>query len=136
MPVFNDDNIAFNYRDERQGIPFFFQHGLGGDINQPFSLFQPPAGFRMIAFDCRGHGLTEPLGDEEKIGISNFADDLRALMDYLKIPRAVVGGISMGSAISINFAMRFPERLLGLILSRPAWLEGPLPRNVEVYGLM
>jgi pimeloyl-ACP methyl ester carboxylesterase len=136
MPVFNHDNIAFNYRDEGQGLPFIFQHGLGGDLMQPFSLFQPPAGFRMLAFDCRGHGLTVPLGDEEKISIAGFADDLLAFMDYMKIQRAIIGGISMGSAIAINFAMRFPERTLGLVLSRPAWLEGPLTRNVEVYGMM
>jgi pimeloyl-ACP methyl ester carboxylesterase len=136
MAVFDWDNICFNYRDEGEGFPFFFQHGLGGDLHQPFTLFRPPAGFRLIGFDCRGHGLTEPLGSEDKIGIAAFADDLLALMNRLEIERAVIGGISMGSALALNFALRHADRVAGLVLSRPAWLEGPLKRNVEVYGQM
>src|SRR5437588_12915385 len=39
----------------------------------------------------------------------------------------------MGAAIALNFALRFPDRVLGLILSRPAWLDRPLPENVRVF---
>jgi pimeloyl-ACP methyl ester carboxylesterase len=55
-------------------------------------------------------------------------------MDYLRLPQAIVGGISMGAAVALNFTLRFPERVLGLILSRPAWLDGPLPSNVRIYA--
>ncbi len=136
MPSFQHDNIRFHYLDAGQGLPFFFQHGLGGDVSQPFGLFQPPEGIRLITFDCRGHGQSEPLGDPEKISIATFADDLRALMDHLNIREAVIGGISMGSAIALNLVLRFPDRVQGLVLSRPAWLEGPIPRNVEVYSFI
>ncbi len=57
------DGIDFHYRDEGRGIPFVFQHGLGGDINQPFGLYRPAADVRLIALDMRGHGETRPLGD-------------------------------------------------------------------------
>ena len=43
MPFFARDSLQFHYRDEGRGIPFVFQHGLGADLTQPFSLFRPPA---------------------------------------------------------------------------------------------
>jgi pimeloyl-ACP methyl ester carboxylesterase len=54
-------------------------------------------------------------------------------MDHLRIERAVVGGISMGAAVALNFALRYPQRLLGLVLHRPAWLDGPRRDNVAVF---
>lgn len=130
------DGIRFHYRDEGGGVPFFFQHGLGADLNQPFSLCRAPAGIRLIAFDARAHGKTTPVGSEEKISLTTFADDLGALMDHLAIRQAVVGGISMGAAITLNFALRHPERVLGLVQSRPAWLDAPNPWNVTMFSLV
>src|SRR5262245_29135793 len=127
MPTFRHDGLEFHYRETGGGLPFVFQHGLGADLNQPFCLFQPPPGFRLIAFDCRAHGLTTPLGTENKINIATFADDLAALLDHLSIAAAVVGGISMGAALALDFALRFRGRVLGLVLSRPAWLDQPHP---------
>jgi pimeloyl-ACP methyl ester carboxylesterase len=49
------------------------------------------------------------------------------------LPSAVIGGISMGAGISLNFVLRFPGRVRGLVLSRPAWLDRPLPENMEVF---
>jgi pimeloyl-ACP methyl ester carboxylesterase len=130
------DGITFHYQDAGRGIPFFYQHGLGGSVEQPFGLFQPPAGFRMISFDCRGHGQTRPIGPAEKLSVSTFADDLLALMDQLRIPRAIIGGISMGAALALNFTIRNPERVRALILQRPAWLDCPRHDNVGVYPYM
>ncbi len=135
MPfLFSHDGLNFHYQDTGSGTPFFFQHGLGGDVSQPFGLFRPPDGIRLIAFDARGHGETRPLGPPEKISIASFADDLLALMDHLQLRQAVVGGISMGAAISLNFTLRFPTRVLGLVLSRPAWLDRPFPENVAIFS--
>jgi len=135
MPFFERDGIRFHFRESGEGIPFFFQHGLGADSSQPFNLFKPPPGFRLIAFDCRAHGQTA-VGVPQKISLSMFSDDLRALMEFLKIEKAVVGGISMGAAIALNFSLRFPERILGLILQRPAWLAEPNRKNVEIFGFI
>lgn len=136
MSVFTYDGIHFHYRDTGSGLPVFFQHGLGADSSQPFSLFLPPPGFRLLAFDCRAHGETRPLGDPERISIPSFADDLLALMDHLGISRAIVGGISMGAAIALHFTLSHPDRVLGLILSRPAWLDSPRTNNVQIFQLI
>ena len=136
MPLFQRDEIRFYYRDEGAGVPFFFQHGLGADLTQPFSLCQPPSGIRLIGFDARAHGQTKPVGPEEKISFNTFTDDLRALMDHLQVRQAIVGGISMGAAITLNFALRNPGRVLGLVQSRPAWLDAPNPWNVAMFSLI
>jgi pimeloyl-ACP methyl ester carboxylesterase len=134
MSVFVRDGLDFHYRDEGQGLPLVFQHGLGGDLNQPFSVYRPSPGIRLLGFDARGHGRTSPLGDPNKLSIETLADDLIAFLDHLGIDRAVIGGISLGSAVAVNVARRFPDRLLGLVLSRPAWIDGPNPANVRLYS--
>jgi pimeloyl-ACP methyl ester carboxylesterase len=136
MNVFERNGVRFRYREEGDGLPFVFQHGLGGDLTQPFGVYRPAAGVRLIGFDFRGHGETRPLGDVAKLTIANLADDLVALLDHLAIERAVIGGISLGSAVAVNTALRYPERLLGLVLSRPAWIDKPLPENVHLYSMI
>ena len=44
MPFFDHDDVQFHYREAGRGLPFVFQHGLGGDINQPFGLYRPDPG--------------------------------------------------------------------------------------------
>ena len=134
MPFFERDGLNFHFRDEGRGLPFVFQHGLGGDVNQPFDLYRPLPGIRLVAFDMRGHGETRPLGDVDKLTIATLADDSIGLLDYIGIKEAVVGGISLGAAIAVNVAIRYPHRVLGLVLVRPAWIDRPLPENVALYA--
>src|SRR5205823_5336462 len=79
---------------------------------------------------------TRPNGQPQKIQFETFADDLLALMDHLEIKRAIVGGISMGAGVALNFGLRFPHRVLGLVLSRPAWLDAPNAWNVKIFTLI
>lgn len=136
MPGFHREGLSFHYRDEGRGLPFVFQHGLGGDASQPCSVYGPAAGIRLLSFDFRAHGQTHPLGDPERLTISSFADDVIAFLDHLHIDRGVIGGISLGSAVAVNVALRHQDRVIGLVLSRPAWIDGPLPENVRLYGLI
>ncbi len=134
MPYLDHDHLQFHYRETGTGIPFLFQHGLGGNIEQTFGLFEPPEGVRMIGIDCRGHGKTLPLGDPQRISIATFAEDLIALLDMLQIEQAITGGISMGAAVTLNLTLRFSHRVIGLVQSRPAWLAAPNPRNTRWFG--
>ena len=136
MLFFEHDSLRFHYRESGSGIPFVFQHGLGADADQTFELFQPPAGFRLLTFDCRGHGETRPHGPDEKISVEQFTEDLRAFLDHMRIERAVIGGISMGAAIALRFALEYPDRLLGLVLSRPAWLDESRADNLQVFATL
>jgi pimeloyl-ACP methyl ester carboxylesterase len=136
MPFFDHDGIRFHYADKGAGIPFIFQHGLGADVNQPLELCRPPDGFRLLALDCRAHGETRPVGPEEKISVEQFCEDVRAFLDHLEIAKAVVGGISMGAAMALRFALEHPERVLGLVVSRPAWLDESREDNLRVFATL
>ena len=136
MAFFIHDGIQFHYQDSGSGLPFVFQHGLGADVTQPFGLFQPPPGIRLLAFDARAHGQTQPAGEPSKLRFAAFGDDLRAFLDHLHIERTILGGISMGAALALHFTLRWPKRVVGLVLSRPAWLEAPCPWNVKIFTLV
>ncbi|HYY29964.1 MAG TPA: alpha/beta hydrolase [Chthoniobacterales bacterium] len=140
MASFYRDGLQFNYATRGLGTnTLIFQHGIGGTLAQPFRFLIPSNAdpntdkepvnharqFRLAAFDFRAHGAT-PLGDPEKLRIDIFADDLVAFMDYLQIERAVLGGISMGAAVALSAASRYPERCVALVLCRPAWLNGSM----------
>ena len=133
MPNFAHDGLCFHYVESGDGLPVVFQHGLGCDLSQIVNLFQPPPTFRLITMDARAHGQTQPLGPVEKLGFNTFAEDLVALLDHLGINQAVVGGSSMGAAMALNMALRFPQRVQALILYRPCWIDQPLPANASGY---
>jgi pimeloyl-ACP methyl ester carboxylesterase len=65
-----------------------------------------------------------------------MADDMAALLDYLRLPRAFVGGVSMGAGISLTFGLRYPQRVRALILNRPAWLDTPNPPNLSILTVI
>jgi pimeloyl-ACP methyl ester carboxylesterase len=135
MATFERDGIVFHYLDVGQGTPFVFQHGIGGDVRQPAGLFAPSKGVRLLCLDARAHGRTQPLGDPSALTFDVFGDDLVAWLDHLGLERAIIGGISMGAGVALNVAVRYPERVAGLVLSRPAWLDGPMPpENVARYA--
>jgi pimeloyl-ACP methyl ester carboxylesterase len=116
---------------ERARLAFVFQHGLGGDRRQPMELYAHLPGIHLIAMDCRGHGKTQPLGDPDLLRFDVFADDVLALLDHLGIDQFVAGGISMGAGVALNIALRVAQRVVGLLLIRPAWLAQPLPPNLD-----
>jgi pimeloyl-ACP methyl ester carboxylesterase len=137
MATFRRDGIVFHYLDAGQGLPFVFQHGIGGDVGQPAGVFRPPHGIRLLCLDVRAHGQTQPLGDPSALTFDAFGDDLVAWLDHLGVGRAVIGGISMGAGVALNVGVRYPERVAGLVLSRPAWLDGPMPpENVARYATL
>jgi pimeloyl-ACP methyl ester carboxylesterase len=140
MASFYSDGLQFHYGTRGPGPDtFFFQHGIGGSHVQPLRFLQPIRNerspidgqrtclpqMRLAAFDFRAHGRT-PLGDPKKLRLDIFADDLVAFMDHLQVERAVLGGISMGAAVALNAAARYPQRCIALVLSRPAWLDGSM----------
>jgi pimeloyl-ACP methyl ester carboxylesterase len=133
MAYFIHEGIRFHYIDLGEGTPFVFQHGLGGSTEQIQNIFIPPAGIRLLSFDFRGHGETNEIGPEEKLGFETFGSDLAAFLDHLNLEKAIIGGISMGAAVSLNFVLRYPSRTTGSVFSRPAWLDQPM--NPEIRDL-
>lgn len=81
--------------------------------------YQVPAftarGYRVIAYDRRGYGRSEivPSGPQPGTG----ADDLRALLDALKLDRVHLVGSAAGGIVSLDFAVSFPDRLRSLVVA-------------------
>lgn len=70
--------------------------------------------YRTVRYDRRGYGLSDP----PKEAWSDL-DDLHAVLDALKIDRAVLVGNSNGSRLAVDFALAHPERVSGLVLVGP-----------------
>lgn len=132
MPFLEHDGIRFHYDFTGAGPGLAFAHGLTGNMEHARELIGTVPGYRQVFWDARGHGKTSPAGPVKGFAFDVFAQDLAALLDRLEIQQAVVGGISMGAAVSARFAIRYPERVRGLILVRPAWLTEPLPGGLEM----
>ena len=133
MPFLELHGIRFHYVQSGLNGPLVvFQHGLGGEVSQPQGILGHSETLQALSFDCRGHGRTEPLGPPAQLTFATFADDLGAILDALGIERVIVGGISMGAGLALNFAIRYPSRVGGLILARPAWLDTGYPENLEI----
>jgi pimeloyl-ACP methyl ester carboxylesterase len=126
------DGCRLAYETTGDGLPVLWQHGLGADHQQPAEVFPPLPGICRITFECRGHGASE-LGDPEQLSIGSFAMDALTLLDHLEINQAIAGGISLGAAIALRLAARNPNRVCGLILGRPAWVDGPSPETMAAY---
>jgi pimeloyl-ACP methyl ester carboxylesterase len=113
--------------DAGQGPPLVFLHGGLADHRAAWARFGALAGtHRVITPDLRGSGRSIYAG---KLSWDKLADDVVAVLGQLGIERAIVGGMSMGSAVAVRFALRHPQCLRGLILMSPVYpgADRPLP---------
>ena len=130
---------AANYRLELDGGgdgAVVLLHGLGGELAQLWGVTTGSVGGRpapILAADAREHGGTPTL-DVEALSFDLMARDVIGLAEHLRLgPRLVLIGVSMGAATALAVALRYPDRVHGLVLVRPAWLDRPLPENLRVF---
>jgi pimeloyl-ACP methyl ester carboxylesterase len=64
---------------------------------------------RVIAVEMQGHGRTADI--QRDFSYENLADDIAALLDYLKLPKADVLGYSMGACVAMQVAIRHPTKV-------------------------
>ncbi len=112
------------------GMPFVFQHGLGGDAGQTAEVFPANSGRRLITLECRGHGRSEA-GPETAFSLVQFCDDLGSMIESTLSGPVDIGGISMGAAITLMLAIRKPEIVKSLVIARPAWRLDMAPPNMQ-----
>ncbi|ANN59893.1 alpha/beta hydrolase [Mesorhizobium loti NZP2037] len=88
-------------------------HGFT-DTSRSFSLLAPHlAGRRLIMPDLRGHG-DSPAG--KGFGITDFADDIAALIRHLHLDQPVVVGHSLGAMVAFALAARHRELIAGMVV--------------------
>lgn len=120
MQHFSNDGVGLAYIDvpahDGGGVPVLLIHGFASNhstnwIGPQWVRSLTHAGYRVIAFDNRGHGQSDKLYDPEAYTTFAMADDARALLDHLGIERAGVIGYSMGARISAFLTQAHPERV-------------------------
>ncbi len=121
MGRFRHDDIEIDYLDGGQGEPIVLVHGFASTkevnwANPGWVSTLTQAGYRVIALDNRGHGASAKPHDPAAYHSATMAEDVRALLDHLAIPRADVMGYSMGARIAAFLALGHPARVRSLIL--------------------
>jgi len=134
MPSFNHDGVEIAFLDQGEGEPIVLVHGFAS--NKEVNWVAPGwmatltgAGRRAVALDNRGHGASTKLYEPAAYHSRFMADDVRALLDHLGLPRADVMGYSMGARIAAYLALAHPDRV------RSAVLGGLGSRLVDGVGL-
>lgn len=99
------------------GIPVLFVHGgPGGGCDSRGRCFFDPERYRIILFDQRGSGQSTPHAELSGNTTQHLLDDMERLREYLGIEQWLLFGGSWGSTLSLLYAERYPQRVLGLIL--------------------
>jgi pimeloyl-ACP methyl ester carboxylesterase len=113
------------------GKPLVFQHGLGASRLQIEELLTSLSGIQLLTADVPGHG-SHILQKSFTPSFDRYTDEMIRIMDLAGIDKAVAGGLSMGAGIAANLACRYPQRVAGLILLRPAWYLSSTPDNLQI----
>jgi len=101
--------------------PLILVHGLllSQKMHRPLAEDLAARGNRVITVDMLGHGESDRPRDMWRYSMSQFGEQLIALMDHLEMPEAVVMGTSLGANTSLELASVAPERLRGMIVEMP-----------------
>lgn len=103
------------YEAKGEGTPMVFLHdGLVGSAGWEASFDHLAKSFRVIRYDRRGFGRSEP-----PKGPYSDVDDLQAVFETLKISRAVLVGCSNGSRLAVDYTLAHSDRVEALVLVGP-----------------
>jgi pimeloyl-ACP methyl ester carboxylesterase len=111
------NGLQMYYEIYGQGQPLVLIHGGGSTIESNFSRLIPllSKDHQLIAIEEQGHGHTKSI--DRPFTFENSADDIAALLDYLKIARADVLGFSNGGSIAMRLAGRHPNKVASVIVA-------------------
>ena len=116
------------------GVPIVLLHGLTATrryVVHGSSALQR-AGHRVVAYDARGHGDSDPAQPYDYAALSA---DLLGVLDDHGLERAALAGASMGAHTAVRLALDHPGRVRALALITPAWLPGE-PRDLERWDAL
>ncbi len=121
-------------------LPIVLVHGTGASLHtwDGWTKALVRQGRRVIRFDLPAFGLTGPFTGrwaEEPYHGDTYARFTLALLDHLQVPRAVVGGNSLGGEVAWRTAHTAPQRVAALVLvdaAGPAFVPESMPLGFVV----
>lgn len=113
-----DDGVRLFYEEAGAGAPVLFVHEFAGDHRswEP-QLRYFSRSYRCIAYNARGYPPSDVPEDWQGYSQARVRDDVRAVLDALKIQRAHIVGLSMGAFATLHFGFAYPERALSLTVA-------------------
>ena len=117
LRVSGSHTLYWEQRGNVNGVPIVLLHGGPGSGSNPAStcLFNPKH-YRIVSFDQRGCGKSQPQGSTKENNLDRLIKDVNALRQHLGITQWIVYGSSWGSTLSLAYGARYPESCLGFIL--------------------
>jgi len=118
--------VELSGEEAGSGIPVLLLHGLTATRRYVVmgSRLLERSGHRVIQYDARAHGQSSGVAHElaqEGYTYDRLGDDAVAVLDQLGVERAVLAGASMGAHTLLNVALRYPERVAGIVVVTPAY---------------
>lgn len=111
------NGASIHYVSQGRGTPMLLLHGypLSGELFARNRDALAGAGYRVITIDHRGYGKSVAPADDAG-SLDTYAKDALAVMDQLKVSKAIIGSMSMGGPIVFEMYREAPQRFLGMIL--------------------
>jgi len=120
MPIFDSAGVPIHYLDQGAGPPVVLVHGFAASARSNWGetgwIAFLSAKYRVLALDCRGHGLSGKPHEREAYGPVNMGGDIIRLLDHLGIGRTLLMGYSMGAAISLHTVLSHGGHFRALVL--------------------
>lgn len=130
-----DQKIYYEISGNPDGDWLVLIHGISGSTrcwkNQIRDFNEH---FRVLNVDLIGHGNSSVLTNYQKYNGSIMANYLRLLMDKLKIEKAHICGLSLGTIIEQYFCELFPERIISCIFASPICKTNYLTKFVNSFA--
>jgi pimeloyl-ACP methyl ester carboxylesterase len=124
MPEVHINGVRLYYEEHGVGPPILCIHGTGGSALMWGATVPELARLgRVIVYDRRGCTRSQRPDPYDKTSVAEHADDAAALLDALGVAPAAVIGRSYGGEIATDLALRYPERVRGLVLLEGASLS-------------
>ena len=111
MPYVRANGVKLYYEETGSGTPILFVHEFAGD----YRSWEPQVRafsrrYRCITYNARGYPPSEVPAQLAKYSQDIHVDDMAAVLDALKVPRAHIVGCSMGGYAAVHFAIRYANR--------------------------
>tara|TARA_B100000029_G_scaffold116609_1_gene109511 strand:- start:708 stop:1586 length:879 start_codon:yes stop_codon:yes gene_type:complete len=138
VPFVHVNNIKLFYQSVGVGTTIVFIHGgYGGASSSVLPRKEPwiegfKAQYNVITYDRRSAGKSSYPSSAHNMGV--FVDDLKGLIDELSINKLFLIGSSAGGPVAIEYCLRYPDSLSGLILANTSariWSHNGRVKHVE-----